>query len=184
LTGERRPPGAGRWAVEPSQLEATAGRLAAAVADAGPRGLDTASLDERDRAVLSHLDGIVVDQGRARPTGAEASTSAYVAALEASPFAPPTPEAAGADRAEVRELVVRGLVVERDGMFFAPSAVEAATTVVARLLAERPEGVTASAVREALGTSRKYLLPLLAHLDATGVTRRRGDLRVGGPRLP
>jgi selenocysteine-specific elongation factor len=84
----------------------------------------------------------------------------------------------------VRELVRRGLVVERDGMFFAPSAVETATTVIAGLLAESPAGVTASAIRQALGTSRKYVLPLLAHLDATGVTRRRGDLRVGGPRLP
>ena len=39
-------------------------------------------------------------------------------------------------------------------------------------------------VRDALGTSRKHVLPLLSHLDATGVTRRRGDLRVGGARLP
>ena len=35
----------------------------------------------------------------------------------------------------------------------------------------------------ALGTSRKFLLPLLGILDATGVTRRREDLRIGGPRL-
>jgi selenocysteine-specific elongation factor len=184
LTGERRAPDAGRWVVAPALLEATAERLAAAVTTAGPRGLDVATLGERERAVLADLDGIVVDQGRARPAGQEATTSAYVDALEASPFSPPTPEDAGADRADVRELVRRGLVVERDGMFFAPSAVETATTVIAGLLAESPAGVTASAIRQALGTSRKYVLPLLAHLDATGVTRRRGDLRVGGPRLP
>jgi selenocysteine-specific elongation factor len=39
-------------------------------------------------------------------------------------------------------------------------------------------------VRDGLGTTRKHALPLLAQLDATGVTRRRGDLRIGGPRLP
>jgi hypothetical protein len=39
-------------------------------------------------------------------------------------------------------------------------------------------------VRDGLGTTRKHALPLLAHFDATGVTRRRGDLRIGGPRLP
>jgi len=39
-------------------------------------------------------------------------------------------------------------------------------------------------VRDALGTSRKHVLPLLGHLDATGATRRRGDVRVAGPRLP
>ncbi|HEX9991554.1 MAG TPA: SelB C-terminal domain-containing protein, partial [Acidimicrobiales bacterium] len=63
-------------------------------------------------------------------------------------------------------------------------AVEAAAAVVARLLADRPGGVTVAEVRDALGTTRKHALPLLAHLDATGVTRRRGDLRVAGPRLP
>ena len=31
---------------------------------------------------------------------------------------------------------------------------------------------------------RKYVLPLLAHLDQTGMTRRRGDYRIAGPRLP
>jgi hypothetical protein len=28
------------------------------------------------------------------------------------------------------------------------------------------------------------VLPLLALLDGSGVTRRRGDVRIGGPRLP
>jgi selenocysteine-specific elongation factor len=44
--------------------------------------------------------------------------------------------------------------------------------------------VTVATIRDSLGTTRKFLLPLLAHLDATGVTRRRGDLRVAGPRMP
>jgi selenocysteine-specific elongation factor len=38
--------------------------------------------------------------------------------------------------------------------------------------------VTVSALREGLGTSRKYAVPLLEHLDATGRTRRVGDVRV------
>jgi selenocysteine-specific elongation factor len=55
---------------------------------------------------------------------------------------------------------------------------------VAALLAEHPDGFTVAQARDALGTSRKHALPLLALLDAAGVTRRRGDLRLGGPRLP
>ncbi|MBA2387487.1 MAG: SelB C-terminal domain-containing protein, partial [Acidimicrobiia bacterium] len=31
--------------------------------------------------------------------------------------------------------------------------------------------------------SRRYALPLLAELDARGLTRRRGDVRVAGPNL-
>jgi selenocysteine-specific elongation factor len=58
--------------------------------------------------------------------------------------------------------------------------------VLTRELVERAEatvreagdaGITVSAVRERLGTSRKYAVPLLEHLDRTGVTRRSGDLR-------
>ena len=41
-----------------------------------------------------------------------------------------------------------------------------------------PEGITVSALRERLGTSRKYAEPLLEWFDQRGVTRRRGDVRV------
>jgi len=52
---------------------------------------------------------------------------------------------------------------------------------VARTEAARPEGLTVSRFRELLGTTRKYALPLLAHLDAKGLTRRDGDIRrLGG----
>ena len=40
-----------------------------------------------------------------------------------------------------------------------------------------PAGITVSAFREALGTSRKFALPLLEWFDHRGVTRRAGDLR-------
>jgi selenocysteine-specific elongation factor len=184
LTGERRPPTVGRWVVAPEAWAAVAERVRAAVAAAGPLGLDVARLDERERSAVERLDGVVVADGRARPAEAEdpLARHPYLAALAAAPFSPPPPE--GVDRAELRELVRRGLAVERDGVYFAPAAVEEAARLVARLLAVSPEGVTASAVREALATSRKYVLPLLGHLDATGMTRRRGDVRVAGPRLP
>jgi selenocysteine-specific elongation factor len=87
-------------------------------------------------------------------------------------------------RGELRELVRRGLVVERDGVCFHPSAIDAAAVVAARLLAGDAGGFTVSQFREAVGASRKYAMPLLAELDARGVTRRRGDVRIGGPKLP
>jgi len=42
--------------------------------------------------------------------------------------------------------------------------------------------VTVSRIREALGTTRKYAVPLLEYLDSAGVTRRSGDVRDLGPR--
>jgi selenocysteine-specific elongation factor len=75
-------------------------------------------------------------------------------------------------------------VVETDGFFFAPSAVEAAARAAAAMLAVDPAGFTVGAFRDHVGVTRKHALPLLAELDRRGVTRRRGDLRIAGPRLP
>lgn len=184
LTGERREPDVGEWAVDPEILAATRTTLAAAVTESGPLGLELAGLDDYERAVLDTLDGIEFAGGRARVADAvdPLADHPFVAALEASPFGPPDPD--GVDRAELRELVRRGQVVEADGVYFAATAIDAAARVVAELLAASPDGVTVSEIRDAWGTSRKYAIPLVTHLDANGITRRRDDLRIAGPRLP
>ncbi len=193
LVGAPVAPTVGRWVVDPAVLAAARERLAGAVAGAGPLGLELAALDERDRAVVTGLDDVRVDRGRAVAAGSVEDPLAdhpYLRALDAAPFAPPAPD--GVDRRELRELVRRGLVVDagppdpqRTGapVFFSAAAVDAAAAVIADLVADRPEGVTVGEVREVLGTSRKYAIPLLAHLDGTGRTRRRGDRRIAGPRL-
>jgi selenocysteine-specific elongation factor len=179
LTGERVAPTIGRWVVDADVVEAMRADLVARA----EVGIDVATLDERERAVLGTIDEITVERGRARLTGTDdpLADHPWLLALAASPFAPPPPD--GVDRALVRLAVERGLVVERDGMHFAASAVESARQAVAQLLADTPDGVTVAEIRDALGTSRKYLLPLLGVLDGSGVTRRRGDLRIAGPRL-
>ena len=184
MTGERREPNVGRWVVSPPALEAALAELRDAIEGAGPLGVDRAGLTDRQRAVLPLLEGVTVEGGRIRPAEAvdPLADHPFVAALEASPFAPPEPS--GVNRAELAELVRRGLIVEREGVYFGPKAVDAAARRVAELLVENPEGVTVAQVRDGLGTTRKHALPLLAHFDAAGVTRRRGDLRIGGPRLP
>jgi selenocysteine-specific elongation factor len=106
----------------------------------------------------------------------------WLGELTAAPFAPPGPD--GYDRAEVRELVRRGTVVEQDGVFFAAVALQEAARRLAVALRDQPDGVTVAEVRDLLGTSRKYVLPILNWFDRTGMTRRREDLRLPGPRLP
>ena len=60
------------------------------------------------------------------------------------------------------ELVLSGDVVER----------------AAELVRAHPtDGVTVSALRERLGTTRKYAVPLAEWMDANGISRRVGDLR-------
>jgi selenocysteine-specific elongation factor len=97
-------------------------------------------------------------------------------------FTPPSLD--GLDRSVRRELVRRGHLVDVDGVVFHPATVEEAERRAARLLELEPAGFTVAAFRDATGASRKFALPLLAELDARGVTRRRDDVRIAGPRLP
>ena len=184
LTGERRSADVGNWAVDPAVLEASRTELEEAIATSGSLGLDIAKLDDFGRALLETVEDVVVDHGHVRAVDADDTLTGhtYVDALEASPFAPPDPS--GIDRAELRELVRRGDVIEEKGVYFAASAVAAAARVVAELLSSKPDGVTVAEVRDGWATSRKYAIPLLSYLDNNGITRRRGDLRIGGPRLP
>jgi selenocysteine-specific elongation factor len=184
LTGERRTPTIGGWVVDPHALEATRQAVVERVDAAGPLGLDTVALSERERGVLALLDDVVVAAGRAKRVQAPDPLAhhAYLAALNAEPFAPPAPD--GVSREELRELVKRGLVVAQDGVWFSAGALEQAAKAIGRLLADQPDGVTVADIRTALGNTRKHALPLLAALDAKGITRRRGDVRIAGPRMP
>ncbi len=184
LTGTSRPPDLGRWAVAPAVLSAEQARWLAALDAAGDGGIDLTPLHERERAVIESLDNVTVEAGRARRADAldPFADHPLATAILAGGYAPEVPP--GLDRAVVRELVRRGVLVEREQLLFHQETVEAAARLAAELLAERPDGFTVSQFRERTGASRKWAVPLLAELDHRGVTRRRDDLRVAGPRLP
>jgi selenocysteine-specific elongation factor len=83
----------------------------------------------------------------------------------------------GADRKAAALLVRLGvLVAVAPGGYLGRSALEAA---VATLRRSFPDGrpFAATEAKEALGTTRRTAIPLLEHLDRTGVTVRQGDLR-------
>ncbi|HXF72253.1 MAG TPA: selenocysteine-specific translation elongation factor [Actinomycetota bacterium] len=98
-----------------------------------------------------------------------------VAGREPSPPTVPELVAAGTAREVIDAAVRAGLLVRiSPDLVFTPGFVARATEVVRELGAS---GVTVSAFRERLGTSRRYALPLLEHFDRQGLTRRQGDLR-------
>ena len=185
LTGERREPTVGDGVVSQEWLDTTRTIIKARIAAAGELGLDVAALDDRQRAVVPTVDGVTIETGRARLAGTDdrLATHPFLAALLAGGVAPPAPDGV-IGKAELRELVRRKLVVERDGVFFHPATIGAAARTAAGLLRTSPEGFTVAQLRDQLGASRKYALPLVNELDARGITRRRGDLRVAGPLLP
>ena len=184
LTGKKLPSDVGKWVVEPSVLRETLERIREEVALSGPLGLDLSQLDERDRAAAELLEDLKSSGGRLLAADSLDSLSGhpFVEKLNELLFTPPDPE--GVDRAELRELVRRGDVIEQDGIFFSPAALKEAGRLAAELLKKNPEGFTVSIFRESAGNTRKHALPLLGYLDSTGVTRRRGDVRIAGPRLP
>jgi selenocysteine-specific elongation factor len=183
LTDERREPTLGRFIATADAIAMLTAEVHTAVETAGPLGLDVATLDERGRDVLARFNDVEVVAGRARLAAVVDPLAAhpYVTALAAGGFAPPGAD--GVDRAELRQLIQRKLIVERGSICFHPDVIDQAAAVAAQLLAADPEGFTLAALRDATGATRKYIVPLANELDARGITRRRGDLRIAGPRL-
>ena len=136
------------------------------------------ALEERERASLAR-EADLDAAGRQLEADAQAQEAArqeHVAALEREPYAPPTEIAI--DAALVGVLAERGSVVRvNDSIVFAAGAYR---EIVDRIVTHLREhgAITVADVRDAFGTSRKYALPLLEHLDQLHVTRRQGDQRV------
>jgi selenocysteine-specific elongation factor len=94
-----------------------------------------------------------------------------------APFAAPTSdrlEELGLDARAVAAAARAGRLLRvADGIVLLPGADRLAATQ----LAELPQPFTTSEARIRLGTSRRVALPLLAHLDRLGLTRRLADDR-------
>jgi selenocysteine-specific elongation factor len=112
----------------------------------------------------------------------EIAIAAFVAELEGQPFnPPPLPDLVRRYRltpALLQYLVVDGRVVRvNDDTAFARSAYDDAVSRIRHHLAEH-RTLTVAAARDVLGSSRRYVLPLLEGLDAQKITRRVGDDRI------
>ena len=73
-------------------------------------------------------------------------------------------------------LAKQGEAVGIAGFYFSAEAVDEARKSIVSYL-EGHGSATAAELKDALGVSRKHAIPLLEHLDAQGVTRRRVDRR-------
>ncbi len=96
---------------------------------------------------------------------------------------PPPTEWPGARRLTAQRLqdliaylVEGGTMVRAGDVYFSRAALDEAERKVRERLAEGREATTAE-LREALGTTRKYAVPLLEHFDQVRLTRRFGDVR-------
>jgi selenocysteine-specific elongation factor len=183
LTGERRPPDVGEWIVDPRIIEGIRVELIDLVDRSSESGLDLGSLDERRRAVLATIPELVIDGDRVRRPGVVDPLLAHpvIESLRAQGCAPNPPE--GVASGDLRRLARAGLLFERDGLWFHVDALDMARDAARRLLDGNSDGFTMSQFRDVLGITRKHAVPLATELDTRGITRRRGDLRIAGPRL-
>ena len=133
------------------RIDAIRETVAQAIVSAGPLGLDVATLDDYQREALAHLDDVAVE-GRPSSTSSPRPTRSQIIPTSTTsrprPFAPPAPD--GVDRGELRELVRRGLVVERDGIWFAAARDRRGGRRRGACFAPQPDGITVSQIREAL----------------------------------
>ena len=144
--------------------------------------LGTSLLDHLERRGLIAREGPLIRLAEHRVALGEREGEAerLVAAVAAGEPTPPDVPALVADGFDP-DLIdaacrIGRLVRVSKELVTTPAFVERAEGV-AREQASSPEGLTVSGFRQALATTRKYALPILAHLDARGVTRRDGDVR-------
>jgi selenocysteine-specific elongation factor len=177
---------AGDWLVDPARASTLRGRLTALVEAAGVTGVTPAAaaheLGLPDPVIVPALveAPLRAESGRIRlgsalPPVLEAALGALRTHLADDPFAAPTADeltGLGLDAGAVAVLHRDGHVLRlAPGVVLLPDAPARAVEILAAL----PQPFTTSAARQALGTSRRVVLPLLAHLDATGRTVRLPD---------
>ena len=106
----------------------------------------------------------------------EEEASAYLKSLRKDPYSPSSDQKVSPELLGV--LIDQGKVVRvTDGVIFDASAYREMTERIVQHLKDQGN-ITVAEARTMFNTSRKYILPLLEHMDQQQITRRTGDERV------
>jgi selenocysteine-specific elongation factor len=178
----------GPWFVRADEHERA---VAALVAVAAERARPVAEVGgaiglsrDQAKALAEAVDEVTLDQNvvrhrDARATAATPAGRAVLDALLAAPFAPPDPRDVADAPGVLTALVREGAVTKCGEIWFATDALTEAAERVVTAFATTPE-LRMSDLRDLFGSSRKYTIEIAGWLDATGITRRQGDVRVRG----
>jgi selenocysteine-specific elongation factor len=188
------PPAAGDWLVEPAHWAALRERLSRTVSDyQADHPLDHGMPVEAARqrlglpdvrlaqalvaAPLRLADGRISSGAPSLPRPIERAVAALRGDLADRPYSAPEAHRLAELGLGPRELAAAvragALAKVAEGIYLLPGAVAAVTAALAGL----PQPFTVSEAREALGTTRRVVVPLLELLDARGQTRRLVDNR-------
>ena len=167
-----------------------------ALRDVMPARLKSIDLEVFDALLQQLADGgtLTLEAGKVAHRQAAASVKAQLdelcerllARLEDQGLSPESSgelqTALGAERSLMGQalgiLTREGRLVRLSGdLHFSPAALARARDLLTAALDSAPEGLSAAQLRDALGVSRKFAIPLLEYFDAQGLTLREGDLR-------
>jgi selenocysteine-specific elongation factor len=121
-------------------------------------------LDSQQQALLDRLEAEFREAGVAPPSAEEAFAKLHMSRAE--------------DQALLQVLLdERRLVRVKEGLYFHAAPLRDAESRVAAFLRERKE-ITPQDMKDLLGITRKYAIPLLEYLDGQRLTVRVGDKRI------
>jgi len=146
------------------------------------------------RGLVATADGHVVPRDHATSLSPqdEALLEAVLAEFDEGGFSPPAAAAlrcrtpGNARRVDelIRLATIRGRLVRiAEGIWLHERRWRELVERVCAAVRERG-GLTVAQIRDVLGSSRRFVVPIVESLDAAGITRRTGDLRTLGPNAP
>ncbi len=131
----------------------------------------------RDGLLVEEVKSVRLPSHRVQLSASQkAATDAYLAALARNPYYPPSDLSVAPELLDV-------LVDQREVMKLADNVVFTAAAyreMLDRIMGQMKQNgkITVAEVRDMFGTSRKYAMALMEHLDEQKITRRVGDERV------
>jgi selenocysteine-specific elongation factor len=99
-------------------------------------------------------------------------------AMAEAPYSPPSPAEIGVEPEVVAALVEAGELLKlSEALYYTRQAYDDMRARILQAIDQQGE-VNVATMRDLFGTTRKYAIPFLEHLDEQKVTRRVGDMRV------
>ena len=142
---------------------------------------------KKEKHVVANVASIgLVGYGPKLSKGQKALLGQLVETLKGAGFEPPKvadlTKAATKNKDSVEELLEMAkengdLFLIAEGFYMHCDQMDEIKSCLFKAFKESPAGMTMSDLRKELGTSRKYAVPILEYLDASGFTIRSGDVR-------
>lgn len=143
---------------------------------------------EQSGDIVRQTGGMLVPKGRAVELDPQAAAflASVLGAYAKAGYQPPMPDEVAAQlgkpepevKAMIQLLVDQGKIEHVSGALFLDAAAMAEARLAVTENCQKNESLVIPELRDRLGTTRKFLIPILEHFDSEGLTRRLGNTRM------